>query len=135
MMGSKRKDTTLFQKNTPGPCEEMRNWRRLSWVLLAVYLLMLVPVLWIGRYDAPSADDFSMGLGTRLVYEETGSVLAVLGKIVSETVRYYRTWIGYFTSCLFTTASPATFGDGWYWLTPVIVLAGSTSASFSFCTL
>ncbi len=124
MMGSRRKNTTLFQNNTPGPCEETRNWRRLSWALLAVYLLMLIPVLWIGRYDAPSADDFSMGLGTRLVYEETGSATAVLGKIVSETVRYYRTWIGYFTSCLFTTASPATFGDGWYWLTPVIVLAG-----------
>ncbi len=112
------------QRKGSGQAATVPNLKKLSWILLAVYILMLIPVLWIGRYDAPSADDFSMGLGTRLVYEETGSVAAVLGKILSETIRYYQTWIGYFTSCLFTTVSPATFGDGWYWLTPVIVLGG-----------
>ena len=96
--------------------------RRLSHLLIVIYALSLIPVLVIGKYDYPSADDFSMGLGTRLVYEATGSLLAVAGKILSETVRYYRTWIGYFTSCLFTTVSPATFGEAWYALTPAVIL-------------
>ena len=96
--------------------------RRLSYLLIVIYVLSLIPVLVIGKYDYPSADDFSMGLGTRLVYEATGSLLAVAGKILSETVRYYRTWIGYFTSCLFTTVSPATFGEAWYALTPAVIL-------------
>lgn len=96
--------------------------RRLSYLLIVIYALSLIPVLVIGKYDYPSADDFSMGLGTRLVYEATGSLLAVAGKILSETVRYYRTWIGYFTSCLFTTVSPATFGETWYALTPAVIL-------------
>lgn len=96
--------------------------RRLSHLLIVIYVLSLIPVLVIGKYDYPSADDFSMGLGTRLVYEATGSLLAVAGKILSETVRYYRTWIGYFTSCLFTTVSPATFGEAWYALTPAVIL-------------
>ena len=96
--------------------------RRLSHLLTVIYVLSLIPVLVIGKYDYPSADDFSMGLGTRLVYEATGSLLAVAGKILSETVRYYRTWIGYFTSCLFTTVSPATFGEAWYALTPAVIL-------------
>lgn len=96
--------------------------RRLSYLLIVIYALSLIPVLVIGKYDYPSADDFSMGLGTRLVYETTGSLLAVAGKILSETVRYYRTWIGYFTSCLFTTVSPATFGEAWYALTPAVIL-------------
>ena len=96
--------------------------RRLSYLLIVIYALSLIPVLVIGKYDYPSADDFSMGLGTRLVYEATGSLLAVAGKILSETVRYYRTWIGYFTSCLFTTVSPATFGEAWYALTPAVIL-------------
>ena len=96
--------------------------RRLSYLLIVIYALSLIPVLVIGKYDYPSADDFSMGLGTRLVYEATGSLLAVVGKILSETVRYYRTWIGYFTSCLFTTVSPATFGEAWYALTPAVIL-------------
>lgn len=132
-MRNGRLKTYLFPKgDRTGQSEKGVDLRRLSWVLLAVYLLMLIPVIWIGRYDAPSADDFSMGLGTRLVYEETGSVAAVLGKTLSETVRYYQTWIGYFTSCLFTTVSPATFGDGWYWLTPVIILAGLHIGVFFF---
>ena len=96
--------------------------RRLSHLLIVIYVLSLIPVLVIGKYDYPSADDFSMGLGTRLVYEATGSLLAVAGKILSETARYYRTWIGYFTSCLFTTVSPATFGEAWYALTPAVIL-------------
>lgn len=96
--------------------------RRLSHLLIVIYALSLIPVLVIGKYDYPSADDFSMGLGTRLVYEATGSLFAVAGKILSETVRYYRTWIGYFTSCLFTTVSPATFGETWYALTPAVIL-------------
>lgn len=96
--------------------------RRLSYLLIVIYALSLIPVLVIGKYDYPSADDFSMGLGTRLVYEATGSFFAVAGKILSETARYYRTWIGYFTSCLFTTVSPATFGEAWYALTPAVIL-------------
>ena len=96
--------------------------RRLSHLLIVIYVLSLIPVLVIGKYDYPSADDFSMGLGTRLVYETTGSLFAVAGKILSETARYYRTWIGYFTSCLFTTVSPATFGEAWYALTPAVIL-------------
>lgn len=102
--------------------EKSCDLRRLSYLLIVIYALSLIPVLVIGKYDYPSADDFSMGLGTRLVYEATGSLLAVAGKILSETVRYYRTWIGYFTSCLFTTVSPATFGEAWYALTPVVIL-------------
>lgn len=96
--------------------------RRIFFCLAGIYVPLLLPVLMIGRYDVPSADDFSMGLGTRLAYEATGSVLSVPGKVLSETIRYYRTWIGYFTSCLFTTVSPATFGEKWYALTPAIVL-------------
>ena len=102
--------------------EKSCDLRRLSCLLIVIYALSMIPVLVIGKYDYPSADDFSMGLGTRLVYEATGSLLAVAGKILSETVRYYRTWIGYFTSCLFTTVSPATFGEVWYALTPAVIL-------------
>ena len=102
--------------------EKSCDLRRLSYLLTVIYALSLIPVLVIGKYDYPSADDFSMGLGTRLVYEATGSLLAVADKILSETVRYYRTWIGYFTSCLFTTVSPATFGEAWYALTPAVIL-------------
>ena len=114
-----------MKKNKPNNCIKASGTgcdiRRLSHLLIVIYVLSLIPVLVIGKYDYPSADDFSMGLGTRLVYEATGSLLAVAGKILSETVRYYRTWIGYFTSCLFTTVSPATFGEAWYALTPAVI--------------
>lgn len=115
-----------MKKNKPNNCIKASGTgcdiRRLSHLLIVIYALSLIPVLVIGKYDYPSADDFSMGLGTRLVYEATGSLFAVARKILSETVRYYRTWIGYFTSCLFTTVSPATFGEAWYALTPAVIL-------------
>ena len=36
--------------------------KRLFWFLLVVYLLSLVPLLWIGFYNYPSADDYSIEL-------------------------------------------------------------------------
>ena len=119
-------DGVIMKKNKPNNCIKASGTscdiRRLSHLLIVIYVLSLIPVLVIGKNDYPSADDFSMGLGTRLVYEATGSLFAVAGKILSETARYYRTWIGYFTSCLFTTVSPATFGEAWYALTPAVIL-------------
>ncbi len=98
--------------------------RPLSWGMIVIYVVLLIPLLVIGQYNFPSGDDFTMALGTRLVYEETGQILAVMQKILTETARYYRTWIGYFTSCLFTTVNPATFGEKWYPLSAVITLGG-----------
>lgn len=96
--------------------------RKIGYAMILLYILTLVPLVIIGHYDYPSADDYTMALGTRLTYESTGSICAVGWKILSETARYYRTWIGYFTSCLFTTVNPAVFGEKWYALTPVITL-------------
>ncbi len=101
-------------------------------MLIFVYILTLVPLLIIGRYDYPSADDYTMALGTRLTYESTGSLCAVGRTVLGETARYYRTWIGYFTSCLFTTVNPAVFGEKWYALTPVIVLSGLHAGVIAF---
>jgi hypothetical protein len=126
----------MEKKGTAQNSRRMRlpSWdvRRISYVMILVYILTLIPLLIIGQYDYPSADDYTMGLGTRLIYEETGSILAVLQKVLHETLRYYRTWTGYFTSCLFTVVNPSTFGESWYVMTPVIILTGLHAGVIAF---
>ena len=52
--------------------------KRLFWFLLVVYLLSLVPLLWIGFYNYPSADDYSIGSDCRQAFVNTHSLLVTV---------------------------------------------------------
>ena len=96
--------------------------KQLSYVLIALYLVCLVPLFVIAKYDFPSSDDFSMALEAHLAWEETNSVVAAIAAGFSKAVKLYFTWTGYFTSSLLTTVSPATFGIQWYGFGAILVL-------------
>ena len=97
--------------------------RQLSYIMTALYLLCLLPLLAIARYDFPSSDDFSMALETHLTWEATGSFIATIAACAAETIDLYFTWTGYFTSSFLTSISPASFDIHLYWVSVVIVLA------------
>ena len=107
--------------------------RSLRIFLEAIYILSLVPLLLIGRYDFPSADDFGQGSAVRHAFLESGSFAACLSTAFSETARIYRVWVGYFTSMFFTVLQPAAFSERAYSLTVVLVLFMLTAGVLFFC--
>lgn len=91
-------------------------------LLTVVYAVSLIPLLWIGFYNYPSADDYSIGSDAHRAFVETGNLFAVLWAGIERAVEDWITWMGYFTSNFLMAVPPSSFGERWYVLTPFLML-------------
>ena len=107
-------------------------YRYLYRTLLAVYVACILPLLWIGLYNWPSADDFSMARAVRMAFLETGSLSSTLVEGVRSAYRIYMTWTGYYFSDFVTAVAPSVFGEQYYFLVPIILLAVFTFSMLYF---
>lgn len=79
---------------------------RCAKVLGVIFLLSLIPLYCIARYDYLSGDDFWYLAGTLPVWQQTGSVAAVLQAALEQTVQRYFEWQGNFSFIFLTFCSP-----------------------------
>ena len=109
------------------------SFRLILILVLAALALSLVPILLTGRYALPAADDFNYSFRARhLVESGAGFPGAVRGAV--ETVRaFYGTWQGTFSAIFLMALQPSVFGEGWYTLTPVIMLGALLAGTFVLC--
>ena len=109
----------------------MKKWftpKNLAVLLSIVYVISLIPLLWIAQYNYPSADDYSIGSQCHQVWEVSHSVFQVIWAGIVRTVDDWFHWMGYFTSNFLMAIPPSTFGERFYVLTTWIIL-GMLSAS------
>lgn len=97
-----------------------------------VYILSLVPLLWLAWYNYPSADDYSVGSKCHQVWITTHNVFAVIWQGIVGTADEWVNWMGCFTSNFFTAVSPSAFGERFCVLNTWIILA---ALSFSMMYL
>lgn len=98
------------------------NKKYLSIILTIIYVLSIVPMLALGFYDFPSADDFSMALQTHQAFVETGSVFSAVIASLQKAWLVYSQYEGYFFSIILTNVCPSAFSESLYFLTPFIIL-------------
>jgi len=95
----------------------------ISYGMLGLLILTLLPVIYLGRYNHPTGDDYYYTAGTRLVWEETGSALAVLKEAANGVAREYQIWQGTYSAMFLMHLAPNLFGDGAYrFVTGIIIL-------------
>lgn len=97
------------------------------WLLLALLALSLIPILMLGRYDWPSADDYSYALCTHEALLQGQCPFAASLKHIAEC---YEGWQGTFSAILLMTFTPLTVSPFLYWLTPVVMLASLCLGTF-----
>ena len=97
------------------------------WLLLAVFLLSLVPVLWLGQYARAGADDYCYGIAVHRALQEGGSLLEAVWHTVSG---YYQSWQGTFSALAFMSLTPCSWSEGAYWITPVVLLVSLAGGTF-----
>ena len=103
-------------------------WRTWGpWLLLALLAASLIPILLLGRYDWPSADDYSYALRTHEAIVQGQCPLTASLKHIAE---YYKGWQGTFSAILLMTFTPLTVSPFLYWLTPVVMLASLCLGTF-----
>lgn len=92
-------------------------------VIIVCILLLLIPVLWISRYNHPSADDFWYGsYYTRDVITSKGGIFALLCAAVKTTQVFLESWQGIYSSGVVLSLHPGIFGEKYYTLTTLFLI-------------
>ena len=90
--------------------------------LLALFILLLIPMLLIARYDVPCVDDYGYGNLTHHAWVQSRSLWQVFKAAASHVKARYYSLQGSFAAIFLFTLQPAVFGEQWYFLTPFIML-------------
>lgn len=106
--------------------------RRLCGIILFGVAITLIPVLWIGLYNVPCADDYSFGVSGYHVWQETKSLWGVLCAAARNVKKWYLGWQGTFSAVFFMSLQPAIFGDGLYRIVPLLTVGGLAAAELFF---
>ncbi len=109
------------------------SYRNIKWMCLAALVLLLIPMLWLGFFAAPAADDFSFGAPAHRAFVESGSVPAAVAAAAGKVVESYFGWQGTFSAIFLMAIQPAVFSEGLYWLTTFIMLSSLMVGTFLFC--
>lgn len=108
------------------------NVRNFSTALVALYVLCLLPMLILGFFNFPAADDLSMAQEVHDKFLSSGNVFAALGYGIYMGFWYYMNWTGYYFSAALTAMCPSAFSEGLYVLTVFIILGMLTAGVFVF---
>lgn len=102
----------------------------LAAVLLVLLVAGLLPVMYLGRYNHPTGDDFNCSADTRLVWEDTGSLIKTVGEAVKGVGRLYQEWQGTYSAVFLMFLSPNIFGDWLYQFVTAVILLLLTGSIF-----
>ena len=89
---------------------------------LAVLLLSLIPLVWLGRYNYPTGDDYYYGVEAHLVWQQTGSPLQTFAAACNGVANTYRNWQGTFSALLLMYLPPNLFSNTAYHLVTFVIL-------------
>lgn len=109
------------------------SYKTIKWLSFIALAALLLPLLLLGRYAVPAADDFSYGAPAHLAFVESGSVLAAAAAAADKTAESYMSWQGTFAAIFLMAMQPAVFSEALYALTPLIMLAALIIGTFVFC--
>ncbi len=101
----------------------------ISWGVTCLYILCIIPLLWVAWYNYPSADDYSMGYRAYWDYKASGgNVFAAIWAALYMAWYDYMNWMGYYTSTFFLSLPPSVFDERLYFL-GAYILIGALSLS------
>ena len=93
------------------------------YILVCLTILSLLTVMYLGRYNYPTGDDYVYGAETVHVWEETGSLIAVLAEAGRGTIDQYFNWQGTYAAIFLMFLTPNIFGlTAYRFVTPVMIL-------------
>ena len=112
--------------------EKFRRWW--PWLLAALLLLSLIPILSVGRYARAAADDYGYGIFTHQALQNGRGFLRAIWRTATG---YYDSWQGTFSALALMSLTPCIWSEQAYWLTPAVMLlslvGGTLRLSHTLC--
>lgn len=95
-----------------------------SVIVSAVFVLSLVPLIWIALYDHPSTGDFIYGLEASKAIAKSGSLFSVFPAAAQSVHTAFAGGQGNFAAVFFMSLTPSAVSEQAYWITPLLAIAG-----------
>ena len=102
-------------------------------VLFAVFLLSLIPIGLVAQYDRMYCDDYDYSALTHNAVIRDGSISGVFSAAVQTVRQIYENWQGTFSAVFLFSLQPAIVDQGWYALTPLILIGTLILGLSFFC--
>ena len=100
-------------------------------ITILIIICSIIPILILGIYSHPSADDFNYSKITFEAVRNGKNLLIIVGKAIKLSYTYMKTWQGLYTSAFLLALQPAIFGEHFYSLTIWILIASLLIGVFS----
>ena len=108
------------------------SYRTLLIILLFVFLLLLLPMLYVAKWNAPAADDFRSGAPVHDVVMNGGNIWEILKAAINRSCNVYQQWTGTFSGVFLNSLHPGVFGEQYYAIGTYILLFSLISGIFVF---
>ncbi len=102
--------------------KSMELHKYIGYLCVIGFILSLIPLLYVSKYNHPTGDDIWYGLDAHMAWEETGSVGAAVAAASGGVVSNYHRWQGTFSAMFLMYLQPSVFSEDAYFLTPFIVI-------------
>lgn len=109
--------------------------KTISWTALALFFILLIPVLYLSFVNRAAGDDYGYGTYTRAAWAASHSLIQVGRAAWKTIVQYYYGWQGTWFSIFLFSLQPEVFHPGAYVVTAFLMLflwIGSTSYLFKY---
>ena len=98
-------------------------------ILGIVFILSILPLIVIGFYNHPSADDYSYSIRTMLALK-TGGIIELIKGVFLQIADTYTTWQGTYSAVAVFALQPSVFGQSFYFLSTIILLLAFIGSNY-----
>ena len=96
--------------------------RIVCFAISVLFVISLIPVLYVSRYDFASGDDYAFGAAAHLAFRQTGNVIDAVIADAGHTAYIYNTWQGTWMSVFAFGLHPEVFSDRAYVIVPWLMI-------------
>lgn len=86
----------------------------MAYLLVAILCISLLPVMYVGRYNHPTGDDYYYGVETKALIENGGSLPEVLAEAAKGVAHQYEHWQGTYSAMFLMYLAPNVFAESAY---------------------
>lgn len=102
--------------------------------LFCIFLLLLFPILFVSKWNVPSADDYSYGINVHNTVINGGSFFDVIRSAAKTAKDTYYNWQGTASAVFLFALMPASFGEQYYIIVPWLMVFSLVAGVFILLT-
>lgn len=110
----------------------IRDEKKVAAVLVILFVLQIIPILYLGQFNHPTSDDFLYGKASRDVWVSTGSPVQTVQAAIDGVKEDYYRWQGSYAALFFMRLEPTVFGEACYAVVPYLMIGLLTLGTLYF---